>query len=98
MLRWYQEAASASYLSSPPLHPLPGTHAPLSETPVTYPQAKLAVIHNTVTVMFLDIENFTDTVEAMSNTEVVVFYGDVMTALTNQIIRRKGTAPRSGRS
>ena len=54
-------------------------------------EANLAVIQQTVTVMFLDIENFTDTVEAMSNEETVVFYGDVMTLLTMQVIKNKGT-------
>ena len=44
-----------------------------------------------VTVLFLDIENFTSTVEAMGDAETVLFYGDVMTILTKRIIAAEGT-------
>lgn len=36
-----------------------------------------------VTVMFLDIENFTELVESFNDTGVIQFYGDIMTVLTH---------------
>eukprot|EP00667_Euglena_gracilis_P001419 EG_transcript_1417 len=54
-------------------------------------EANLAAIHQQVTIMFLDIENFTGMVEALCDAAVLQFYGDVMTLLTHKVLATEGT-------
>eukprot|EP00668_Euglena_longa_P015628 GGOE01019746.1.p1 GENE.GGOE01019746.1~~GGOE01019746.1.p1 ORF type:complete len:808 (-),score=222.37 GGOE01019746.1:1404-3794(-) len=54
-------------------------------------EANLAAIHQQVTVMFLDVENFTGMVESLNDTAVIMFYGDLMTLLTDKVLAAEGT-------
>eukprot|EP00667_Euglena_gracilis_P002473 EG_transcript_2472 len=54
-------------------------------------EANLAAIQHEVTVMFLDIENFTELVESFNDTGVIQFYGDIMTVLTHKVLQAQGT-------
>eukprot|EP00668_Euglena_longa_P022328 GGOE01027797.1.p1 GENE.GGOE01027797.1~~GGOE01027797.1.p1 ORF type:complete len:799 (-),score=184.74 GGOE01027797.1:929-3301(-) len=54
-------------------------------------EANLAAIHQQITVMFLDVENFTGLVESLSDMAVIQFYGDIMTLLTRKVLASEGT-------
>jgi len=53
-------------------------------------QATLACVEQEITVFFLDIKNFTSVVECLSDRDLLKFYGDVMTILTERITDEQG--------
>jgi len=53
-------------------------------------EATIACVEQEITVFFLDIANFTSTVENLSDSEMLRFYGDIMTILTQKITDEQG--------
>eukprot|EP00667_Euglena_gracilis_P005412 EG_transcript_5449 len=54
-------------------------------------EASLAALRQQITVMFLDLANFTTLVETLSEVAVLQFYGDIMTLLTHKVLKAEGT-------
>jgi len=54
-------------------------------------QATLACVEQEITILFLDIVNFTSAMECLSDSAMLRFYGDIMTILTQRITDEQGT-------
>jgi len=54
-------------------------------------EAGIAAVHQKITILFLDIVNFTTAIEALSDADTLRYYGDVMTTLTDRIKGGDGT-------
>eukprot|EP00667_Euglena_gracilis_P001692 EG_transcript_1692 len=54
-------------------------------------EANLAALRQEITVMFLDLANFSTLMEALSDVAVIQFYGDIMTLLTHKVLDAHGT-------
>jgi len=53
-------------------------------------EATIACMEQEITIFFLDIVNFTSTVESLSDSDMLRFYGDIMTILTQRITDEQG--------
>jgi len=53
-------------------------------------EATIACVEQEITIFFLDITNFTPTVESLSDSDMLRFYGDIMTILTQRITDEEG--------
>jgi len=54
-------------------------------------EATIACVQQQITILFLDIANFTSVVETLADSDMLRFYGDVMTILTRKITKHQGT-------
>eukprot|EP00667_Euglena_gracilis_P004852 EG_transcript_4878 len=54
-------------------------------------EANPAAVPQQITIMFLDLANFTTLMEVLSDTAVLQFYGDIMTLLTHNVLQAQGT-------
>jgi len=54
-------------------------------------EAGIAAVHQRITILFLDIVDFTTTVEGLSDADTLRFYGDAMTILTERVTESQGT-------